>query len=391
MSAGGRTVSVVIPCLDERESIAACVTSARDAIEAAGFEGEVIVVDNGSSDGSDSLAEQAGARLVREPRRGYGSAYLAGFATAQGDYIVMADGDGSYDLADVPRFVARLDAGAEFVIGSRLKGTIHPGAMPRLHRWVGNPLLTGILNVFFRTGVSDAHCGMRAFRRDALERLDLRTTGMELASEQVIRASKIGLRIEELPIDYRPRVGESKLASFSDGWRHLRFLLVHSPTWLFMVPGALLLAVGLLVGLLVAFEVELFGHPWQLHALIAAAVLSIVGAQVISMGLFARAYAAYYLGEDDPLFARLRSRFRLEHGLIGGGLLTTAGAVMLAVVLVTWIDRGFGELREEKLAVGGLTLLVLGIQAVFAAFLLSILGLRRRVLAGEEPELDLAE
>ena len=389
MTRGEKSVSVVMPCLNEAESIAGCVTDARAALAEAGLEGEVIVVDNGSVDESAALAERAGARVVPEPRRGYGSAYLAGFAAARGDYIVMADADGSYPLGDVARFVERLEAGADFVIGSRLKGQIEPGAMPRLHRWVGNPALTGVLNLLFRSGVSDAHCGMRAIRRDLLSRLDLRTTGMELASEQVIRASKAGATIAELPITYRRRAGRSKLSSFSDGWRHLRFLLVHSPTWLFMVPGCLFLAVGAGVGFLVALEVELFGHPWQLHALIAAAVLSIVGAQVLSMGLVARTYAAYYLGEEDPLFRRLRPRIQLEHGLVAGAVLAIAGAVMLAVVLGTWIERGFGALREEKLAVGGLTLLVLGIQTVFAAFLLSILGLRRRVHGAEEPEPEL--
>ena len=196
----------------------------------------MIVADNGSDDGSAELARDAGALVVFEPRRGYGSAYLAGFAAARGDYIVMADADLTYDFADIPRFVEKLDDGAELVMGDRMKN-IQPGAMPWLHRYVGNPVLTGILNLFFRTGVRDAHCGMRAVRRSALPSLDLRTTGMEFASEMVIRAGKERLAIEEIPIHYHPREGESKLSSFRDGWRHLRFLLVHSPNWLFIVPG----------------------------------------------------------------------------------------------------------------------------------------------------------
>src|SRR5919202_6444167 len=239
-------VSVVIPCLNEEENIEACVERALEAIANSGVTGEVIVVDNASEDRSAELAKAAGARVIFEPRRGYGSAYLAGFAAARGAYIVMADADLTYDFGEVGRFVDELDGGADMVIGDRMDN-IHPGAMPWLHRYVGNPVLTGVLNLFFRTGVKDAHCGMRALRRDVLPQLDLRTTGMEFASEMVIRASKEKLDIREFPIQYHPRGGESKLSSFRDGWRHLRFLLVHSPTHLFIVPGAVLSALGVLI------------------------------------------------------------------------------------------------------------------------------------------------
>jgi hypothetical protein len=227
---------------------------------------------------------------------------------------------------------------------------------------------------------------MRAFRRDLLPRLDLRTTGMEFASEQVIRSSKLGLDIREIPIEYHPRTGESKLSSFSDGWRHLRFLLVHSPTWLFLVPGLVLVLLGLAAGAISVFDVPVFGRQWQLHTMIAASMLAIVGAQVAQLGISARTYAFYYLGEHDPLFDRLRARLRLEHGLIAGAVISVVGIVMAAVVVVIWINRGFGELREEKLAVAGLTLVVIGIQTIFGAFFLSILGLRRRSRALEDPQ-----
>src|SRR5271163_4224238 len=232
-------VSVVIPCLNEAENIEECVTAALQALATMGVHGEVVVADNDSEDDSARLAELAGARVVVEHRRGYGSAYLAGFAASSGRYIVMADADLTYDFDEIPRFVAALEEGAEMVIGDRMDN-IQPGAMPWLHRYVGNPILTGLLNLFFRTGVKDAHCGMRALRREVLERLALRTTGMEFASEMVIRASKEKLKIAEFPIEYHPRGGESKLSSFRDGWRHLRFLLVHSPNHLFIVPGAAL-------------------------------------------------------------------------------------------------------------------------------------------------------
>ncbi len=370
-------VSVVIPCLDEAENIEACVTAALTALREMGVRGEVVVADNGSEDDSAALAERAGARVVHEPRRGYGSAYLAGFAGSSGRYIVMADADLTYDFNDIPRFVAALEEGAEMVIGDRMDN-IQPGAMPWLHRYVGNPILTGLLNLFFRTGVKDAHCGMRAVRRDVLGRLDLRTTGMEFASEMVIRAAKEKLTIAEFPIEYHPRGGESKLSSFRDGWRHLRFLLVHSPNHLFIVPGAALAGVGTLIVILVGAGLHLFGRDWGLHTLIGGALLMIVGTQVLALGLCAHAYGTYFMGERDPWFDRMRSRFRLEHGLLLGGAFALVGFAMGVVVVATWISHGFGSLADERLALVSASLVIVGIQIFFSSFLLSILGLRRR-------------
>jgi glycosyltransferase involved in cell wall biosynthesis len=370
-------VSVVIPCLNEAENIEACVSAAREALTRMGVVGEVVVADNDSEDDSARLAEQAGARVVIERRRGYGSAYLAGFAASKGRYIVMADADLTYDFKEIPRFVAALEEGAELVIGDRM-GNIQPGAMPWLHRYVGNPILTGILNLFFSTGVNDAHCGMRALRRDVLARLDLRTTGMEFASEMVIRASKADLKIAEFPITYHPRGGESKLSSFRDGWRHLRFLLVHSPNHLFIVPGAVLAGLGTLIVVFVGSGLDFFGRAWGLHALIGGALLMIVGTQVLALGLCAHAYGTYFMGEQDPWFDRMRARFRLEHGLLLGGIFTLLGLIMGAVIVASWISHGFGSLAYERLAVIAASLLIVGIQIFFSSFLLSILGLRRR-------------
>lgn len=369
-------VSVVIPCLNEEENIVACVEQARAGIEAGGLRGEVLVVDNASEDRSAELAEAAGARVVSEPRRGYGSAYLAGFAAARGKYIVMGDADLTYDFREIPRFVEHLDAGAEMVMGDRMSN-IHPGAMPWHHQYIGNPVLTGILNLFFRTGVSDAHCGMRAVRRDVLPRLDLRTTGMEFASEMVIRAAKEKLDIREFSIEYHPRGGESKLSSFRDGWRHLRFLLVHSPTHLFVIPGLVMAVLGVLIALTSVTGVELFGRQWQLHTMVAGALGMIVGTQVLALGLCAHAYGTYFMGEKDPWFDRMRTRFRLEHGLLLGGAVLLAGLVMGLVILSIWAGNGFGSLSEERLAVFAASLVVVGIQIFFSSFLLSILGLRR--------------
>ncbi len=370
-------VSVVIPCLNEADSIEKCVHSALNVLESHGIAGEVIVSDNDSEDGSPRLAASAGAIVVHEPERGYGSAYLAGFAVARGRYILMADADLTYDFEEIPRFLAALEAGADMVIGNRMQN-IHPGAMPWLHRYVGNPLLSGFLNLLFRTGIDDAHCGMRAFRTDLLPRLDLRTTGMEFASEMVIRAAKERLDIRQFPIEYHPREGESKLSSFRDGWRHLRFLLVHSPNHLFIFPGALMAAVGGLVEFVVIARLGILGRNWDVHALIAGALLAIVGTQVVALGVCAHAYATYFMGERDRWFDRMRARFTLEHGLALGGGVTVAGLVIGVIIAIDWIDHGFGRLSDENLAVLAATLIIVGIQIFFSSFLISILGLRRR-------------
>src|ERR1700730_2306863 len=375
-SPGAPLVSVVIPCLNEAENIERCVLSAREALASLDGEGEVIVVDNRSEDDSARLAEEAGARVVSERRRGYGRAYLAGFAAARGRYIVMADADLTYDFSEIPHFVAELEAGAELVMGDRMDN-IHPGAMPWLHRYVGNPVLTGLLNLFFRTGVKDAHCGMRALRREVLPRRVLRSTGMEFASEMVIRASKENLKIAEFSIAYHPRGGESKLSSFRDGWRHLRFLLVHSPTHLFIVPGAALAGLGTLVVVFVGAGLDFFGRAWGLHALIGGALLMIVGTQVLALGLCAHAYGTYFMGEKDPWFDRMRGRFRLEHGLLLGGAFMLVGIIIGGVIVATWLAHGLGSLSDERAAVVGATLVIVGMQIFFSSFLLSILVLRR--------------
>jgi glycosyltransferase involved in cell wall biosynthesis len=369
-------VSVIIPCLNEAENIEQCVAAAWRAMELAGIAGEVIVADNGSEDGSAELAARAGGRVVQEPRRGYGSAYIAGFAAARGTYILMADADLTYDFNEIPRFVQKLEDGADMVIGDRMENIL-PGAMPWHHRYIGNPLLSRLLNLLFHTGVRDAHCGMRAFRRDRLELLQLRTTGMEFASEMVVRAAKERLEIREIPIEYHPRGGESKLSSFRDGWRHVRFLLLHSPNHLFILPGALMSLAGALISLTVLAHVPVLAREWDLHSLIGGSLLSIVGAQLVGLGLCAHAYATYFMGERDAWFDRARERLRLEHGLMLGSAVALAGLAMIAVILIDWIGHGFGSLSQERVAIFAATVLVLGIQIVFTSFLLSILGLRR--------------
>ena len=369
-------VSVVIPCLNEAENIQACVTAARDAMLNAGIQGEVVVSDNGSIDGSAELAAAAGARVVYQPKRGYGSAYLKGFEEARGRYIVMADADLTYDFNEIPRFLETLEDGADMVIGNRMQN-IRPGAMPWLHRYVGNPLLSGFLNLLFRTGVRDAHCGMRAVRSDVLPRLALRAPGMEFASEMVIRAAKERLDIRQFAIEYHPRGGESKLSTWRDGWRHLRFLLLHQPIALFIVPGIVLLAPGIILMLAALGQLSFFGHTWQTHAMIAGSLLTVVGSQAIGMGVAARTFAASFLGDESRLVDRWHGRLRLEHGILAGLAILLVGLALVVSIALIWADRGFGSLGEERLAILAATLVIVGVQVIFTSFLISILTLRR--------------
>ena len=371
------TVSVVIPCLNEEQSIQSCVQAARRVLEDHEINGEVVVADNGSEDDSAALATAAGARVVHEERRGYGSAYLAGFAAAKGTYIITADADQTYDFKEIPRFVASLENGADMVIGNRMNNIV-PGAMPWLHRYIGNPILSGFLNLLYRSGVHDAHCGMRAIRRNTLPKLQLRSTGMEFASEMVVRAVKEELQIAEFDIEYHPREGESKLSSFRDGWRHLKLLLVNSPTALFMVPGLTILIIGLVAVMLSISGISLLGREWQIHATIAAALMTIVGAQIVALAVSARAFAVYVLNEKpDRLLEWGRDRLSLEFGLLAGALVSLIGIVIDGIIVVTWINRGFGELSEERLLIFGSVLIILGLQAIFSSFFLSILGMAR--------------
>lgn len=372
-AAAAPEVSFIIPCLNEEASIADVVAEAREALDRLGVSGEVVVVDNASEDRSAELARAAGARVVAEPRRGYGSAYLAGLAAARGRYLVLTDADASYDLARLPEFLDELRAGSDLVLGSRFRGTIMPGAMPWSHRWIGNPVLTGMLNLLFRVGVSDAHCGLRAIRREALAPLQLQTTGMEFASEMVIKAAKRGLRITEIPIVYRPREGESKLNSVRDAWRHVRFMLVHSATFLFLLPGSLLVLGGLALLIPLAVNRDLGDPTWTVPVAILASFLTLVGAQIVQLGLFARTYAVVYMAEAEPMLESLWRRFRLEHGL-------ALAAVTLAVGIAITLVSNFNGVPDPALGLLGLTLAALGVQAVFGAFFLSILGLPQHAI-----------
>jgi glycosyltransferase involved in cell wall biosynthesis len=370
-------ISVVMPCLNEEDAVGAVVDQAWQGIRRSGRSGEVIVVDNASSDRSAEVAAEHGATVVREERPGYGSAYLAGLAVARGGYIVMGDADETYPLRELAPFVERLAAGDDLVIGSRFEGTIHGEAMPWLNRHVGNPILTGLLNLLFGVKVSDAHCGMRAVRREALPRLDLHSTGMEFASEMVFKAYRRDLTVSELPIDYYPRVGESKLNRFGDAWRHVKFMLVYSPSWLYFVPGLILLLIGLVGALaLAAGPVTILGRTWQIHTLFLCMFAILLGTQVVQLGIFARAFAAAHLGETDRLVEWARGRVTLEHGLALGAILLLVGIVTLATIFVAWAVDGFGALSHEYATAIGFTLLAVGTQVMLGSFFVSLLTMR---------------
>jgi glycosyltransferase involved in cell wall biosynthesis len=373
-------VSVVMPCLNERDTIGACISRAAEALRAGGLSGEIIVADNGSDDGSPAVAEALGARVVHETVRGYGAAYMRGIAAASGDLIVIGDSDNTYDFGELPRLVAPLRDGYDLVLGSRFKGEILPGAMPWANRYIGNPVLTGMLNLLFGLRVSDAHSGLRAFKRAAYGRMQLRTTGMEFASEMVIKAALARLRTTEVPIRYHPRRGSgSKLQPLGDAWRHIRFMLLFSPAYVFFVPGLLALALGLLTTLALSRGPLYMGAVYVgIHFQVLGSMLAVLGLQMLSFGVSARAFAfSEALLAPDRLSQALMRAFNLERGLVLGGALAALGLVTFTYILVQWLigDARFGALVHLHEAIAASTFMILGMQLVASAFFLSLLGL----------------
>jgi glycosyltransferase involved in cell wall biosynthesis len=364
-------VSVVLPCLNEEATVGRVVDKALEVMKDRSIDGEVIVVDNGSTDDSVKIAEEHGARVVIEERRGYGNAYRTGFAEAGGDIIVMADSDDTYDLLEMPKFLDALE-NADFVMGSRLRGDIKKGAMPWLHKNIGNPMLTRILNLLFRTKISDAHCGMRAFKRDFLEKLDLQTSGMEFASEMVIKAAKLGITIEEVPLTYSPRSGgEAKLVSVEDGWRHVRFMFLYKHAMLFLTPGAFFFVLGLLL---------IFAMPsYRYHSMILGGFITILGFQIMALGIYSKIFATIQ-GMDIPnSVSKSFMRYNiLEYGMGLGFIVFLAGLLVGLKIFNAWIKTGFGGLGQVQDAVIASTLAILGIQMIFAATFISVLLLGKK-------------
>lgn len=383
--AGEVEFSVVIPCLNEAETLAACVDKARSFFECNNVSGEVIVADNGSTDGSQAIARTHGARVVNVAARGYGAALLGGIRAARGRYVIMGDADDSYDFSELDQFINKLREGYDLVMGNRFKGGIKPGAMPVLHRYLGNPVLTRIGRLFFRSPVGDFHCGLRGFKKRAIESLDLRTTGMEFASEMVVKATLHRLSIAEVPTTLSPdgRSRPPHLRTWRDGWRHLRFLLIYSPRWLFLYPGAAMTALGLAAMIYLLPEPRtVAGVTFDIHTMLYASMSIILGMQIAAFALFAKVFAIGngLLPEDGRIDAALKL-LSLENGLILGAVLCLFGGAGTVLAVLEWSSASFGPLSPKsmmRITIPSLTLLVAGVQIMFSSFFLSILGLKRR-------------
>jgi len=380
-------LSVVMPCLNEADTLATCIEKAKRAVTEAGIETEIIIADNGSTDGSREIAERHGARVVSVTDRGYGAALMGGIGAARGRYVIMGDADDSYDFGEIPRFVAKLREGYELVQGCRLPnggGTVAPGAMPILHRWWGNPMFSAMARLWFRAPIHDIHCGMRGFTRDLFQRLGQRCSGMEFASEMIIKATFKNARIAEVPITLHQDGRTSHpphLKTFRDGWRHLRFMLLYSPRWLFLIPGSLLILAGLTAyGL--AFPNVPLGHiKLDVHPILVGSLAVLCGYQAILFAIFAKIFAiSEGLLPDDTRIARLGKYVQLEHGVAGGAITFLAGMILIAVAFKEWSAVGFGALdysHTMRLVIPGVTLAAIGFQTILSSFFMSVLAIKR--------------
>lgn len=377
-------LTILMPCLNEAETIGTCVRKAMDYLARSGIAGEVLVADNGSTDGSQAIAEALGARVVAVAERGYGAALIAGIAAARGRFVIMGDSDDSYDFTALDPFVAKLREGHELVMGNRFRGGIKPGAMPPLHRYLGNPVLSTIGRVFFGSPVGDFHCGLRGFDRDAMRRLDLRAPGMEFASEMVVKATVQGLRIAEVPTTLSPdgRSRPPHLRSWRDGWRHLRFLLVFCPRWLFLYPGAGLFLAGLIaMALLLPGPLRIGGLTFDVHTMLYASGAMVMGFQAVQFWAFARIYGAEQgVVPEEKRLTALLARFGLEPALVVAGLLVVLGLGLGVAAVAIWGAERFGPLPglgAMRVAIASVTAMVLGLQLAFGAFFVALLGMMR--------------
>ena len=380
-------VTIVMPCLNEAETIARCIEKARTGLESAGVRGEILIADNGSTDGSQEIATKLGARVVPVKEKGYGSALRGGIAAALGKFVIMGDADDSYDFSRIEGFVQKYREGYDLVMGCRMPrggGTIMPGAMPWKNRWLGNPVLSFIGRLFFNCPAQDFHCGLRGFTKAAYERMELKTTGMEFASEMVIKATFKSLRITQVPITLH-KDGRSRpphLKPWRDGWRHLRFMLIYSPRWLFLMPGLLLAAVGLLVGLGLALRghIELGGVSFDVGTMAVASMAIIVGFQLTAFAFFTKVFAiAEGLLPEDQKFTQVFKVFTLEKGIVFGLLVLLGGLALLGSALWAWRQAHYGALdygENLRRLIPAVTLIVLGVQTVFSSFFMSVLGLK---------------
>ncbi len=376
-------ISIILPCSNEELSIGICIDKIKEIIKNNKLSAEIIIVDNGSTDKSLEIIRQKREKiknliLVQESEKGYGSAYLAGFKRTKGKYLFMADSDNTYDFNEIPKFIHQLEKGYDFVIGDRFKRKMQKNTMAWTHKYIGNPILSGILRFFFKTKIYDAHCGMRAITKQALNKLNLQTTGMEFASEMVIKAIKRKLKIKQIPINYRKRMGKSKLNSLNDGWRHLRFMLLYSPNHLFLYPGLFFVVLGSLIMILLLFQkLTLFNITFQTHPIFIGSALTILGYQLILTGIFTRIYTHNHLNEEDPNLEKLYKFFNLEKSIFAGSIFLIIGFFIYLYILITWVSKNFGALNTTNISIFALTFIIIGIQTIFAGFFFSILGIKK--------------
>ncbi len=378
-------LSIVMPCLNEAETLEACIRKAKASLVENDIRGEVVIADNGSTDGSQALAEKLGARVVPVEVKGYGAALQGGIAAAKGRFVIMGDADDSYDFSNLGPFVEKLREGFELVMGNRFKGGIAPGAMPPLHRYLGNPVLTGIGRLFFSSPSGDFHCGLRGFSRAAYAKMDLQTTGMEFASEMVVKSTLLKLKIAEVPTTLSPdgRSRPPHLRSWRDGWRHLRFMLVYSPRWLFLYPGLAAMLVGVTIGAwLLPGPQTVNGVTFDVHTLLYACGLALIGFQAVLFALFTKVFAITAgLLPEEPRLTRAFKYITLETGLIAGACLCLAGLGGTGVAVAHWRGVEFGDLapaNELRIIIPSILALALGCQVMLASFFFSVLGLKRR-------------
>ena len=371
-------VSVVLPCLNEEESIGVCINKIKEVFRREGISGEIIVVDNGSTDSSRQIAESCGVDVVSEAKKGYGAAYLRGLREAKARYIIIGDSDNTYDFFEIPNFLKPLKEGYDFVMGSRFKGKIKKGAMNWMHRYAGNPVLSFLCRLFFRTKLSDIHCGMRSFTLEAYQKMKLHMLGMEFATEMIVSALTNNLKICEIPINYHPRKGESKLRPFYDGWRHIRFMLLYCPVWLYFIPGLLGLSMGISILLLLLKGPVLFlGRYWDIHLMVFASITCIFSYQVFHLGVYAHTFAIKqgFLKKYDPLTSFFQRHFNLEKGLLLGAFIFLIGFGVLFFIFIEWFSSHFSSLYRIREAILAMTLLVIGLQTMFSSFFISLLFL----------------
>ncbi len=371
-------ISIILPCRNEEQALSYCLRQIKEVINKQKLSAEIIVSDS-STDRSPEIAKKEGVILIKHDKEGYGRAYLEAFKYAKGKYIFMADADGTYDFNEIPNFLNYLKEGYDLVIGNRFAGKIEKKAMPFSHRYIGNPALSFILRLFFGAKIKDSHSGMRAIKKDSLKKINLQTAGMEFASEMIVKSVKNKLKIKEVPVNYFKRKGQSKLKPFSDAWKHIRFMLLYSPLFLFFIPGLILFSSGILSMLwLYLGTTRIFGIKLSYHPMFLSSLLMITGYQLIIFSAFAKIYAITHLGEKNKMLEKILKYITIEKASVIGILILAIGFFIFVFILIKWLKSGFGTLNETKNSLVALTLMVIGVQTIFSSFMISILGIKEK-------------